>query len=599
MPGQKKNILTRFLIWRYKNISQRNFVYALSLIIGFLSGIAAVIIKNLTHLIKYILEGNLVVYYHHVFYFVFPLIGILLTILVVKYIFKKDVGFGIPTVLYAISKRKSILPKKYMFSNLITAPLTVGFGGSAGLEGPTILTGASVGTRLSKLLHMGQSTRMLLIGCAAAGAMSSIYKAPITAIIFAVEVFSLDLTLVSLVPLLLASSAAVITSHFFFGSTVLLHFQLKDIFTLRDIPYFILLGFITSLTCIYFTRIHFFLHSLFDKMKTQVKRLLIGGISIGILVFIIPPLYGEGFQIINSLLEEDYMQALGSNLFDTYLDNIWVVISLLVGLVIFKAIATSLTTVSGGVGGIFSPVLFVGSAIGQAFSLALNNIPFLNIQTSTSNFSLVGMAGVMAGMLHAPLTAIFLIAEITGGYKLFIPLMITATISYICTKYFIPHSIYTMQLAKRGELMTHDKDKNVLMMMEIEELIENDFVPVNPEMSLGKMLHEAVVNCSRNIFPVIDEEENFLGVVLLDDIRSIMFESEMYETVFVSEVMRNAPTVIDFEEDSMEKIMQKFQNTSAWNLPVVRQNKYMGFISKSKLLTVYRRKLIEVTSIKN
>jgi len=599
MPGQKKKILTRFLIWRYKNISQRNFVYVLSLIIGFLSGIAAVIIKNLTHLIKYILEGNLVVFYHNVFYFVFPLIGIILTILVVKYLFKKDVGFGIPTVLYAISKKKSILPKKYMFSNLITAPLTVGFGGSAGLEGPTILTGASIGTRLSKLLHMGQSTRTLLIGCAAAGAMSSIYKAPITAIIFAIEVFSLDLTLVSLIPLLLASSSAVITSHFFFGSTVLLHFQLKDAFVLQDIPYYLLLGFITSLTCIYFTKTHFFLQDKFHKLKNNIYRLLIGGITIGVLVFIIPPLYGEGFHVINSLLEEDYMQALGTNFFDAYLQNIWMVIGLLIGLVIFKAIATTLTTASGGVGGIFSPVLFVGSAIGQAFSLLLNNIPFLDLETSTRNFSLVGMSGVMAGMLHAPLTAIFLIAEITGGYKLFVPLMLTATISYICTKYFIPHSIYTMQLAKKGELITHDKDKNVLMLMEIEELMERDFIPVSPKMSLGEMLHEAVVHCSRNIFPVIDEEENFLGVVLLDDIRTIMFESDMYETVFVSEIMRNAPTVINFEEDTVEHIMRKFQDTNAWNLPVVERNKYVGFISKSKLLTVYRKKLIEVTSLKN
>jgi CIC family chloride channel protein len=333
----------------------------------------------------------------------------------------------------------------------------------------------------------------------------------------------------------------------------------------------------------------------FESMKSKTKRLVLGGLGIGVLVYMIPPLYGEGFSSINNLLQENYRDALGTNLFENYLDNIWVVIAMLAGMVLFKVIATSLTFGAGGVGGIFAPTLFVGSAMGLCFAKIINVLNFTDYKISESNFALVGMAGVMAGNLHAPLTAIFLIAELTGGYELFVPLMITAAISFLVTRFFVPHSIYAMQLAKSGDLLTHDKDNRVLHLMEIDSVIENNFIVLNPDMTLGEVIENAVKVSNRNIFPVVDSEDNFVGVLLLDDIRPIMFDQAIYDSTYVNELMHNAPAVIEKENDNIKVIMRKFQDSSAWNLPVLENGKYIGFISKSKLLSAYRRKLIEVT----
>ena len=593
----KRSKLSKFLLWRYKHLSHRQFIYILSLLIGFIAGIGAIVLKTLTHLIQNLLEGNLIQYYHHVFYFIFPLIGLTLTVLIIKYVIKERVGHGIPSVLYAISKLKSIMPKRQMFASILTAPLTVGFGGSVGLEGPTVATGTAYGSFLANLFHMNQTSRTLLIGCAASGAMSAIFKAPITAIIFAIEVFSLDLTLVSLMPLLISSSSAILVSHFFFGSTTLLPFQLKDIFNISDVPLYILLGLVSAVTSIYFTRAYLRIAQFFENLKNKVHRLLIGGFGIGILVYLIPPLYGEGFETINNLLTENYIEALGTNVFQKFMDNIWVVIGLLGGLVLFKVIAMAFTFGAGGIGGIFAPSLFIGSAMGHCFALILNNFPKSPFNVSESNFTLVGMSGVMAGVLHAPLTAIFLIAEITGGYELFVPLMITATISFMVTKYFTSHSVYTMQLAKRGQLYTHDKDKKLMMMMDVSELLEKQFITVHPDQSLGYLTREVIVKSNRNIYPVVDEKNIFLGIILLDDIRSIMFDEEQYDTIFVSSLMHSAPAIVEYESDTVEEIMQKFQKSKAWNLPVVKDSEYQGFISKSKLLTAYRNKLIDDSMI--
>ncbi|TDN95202.1 CIC family chloride channel protein [Salegentibacter sp. 24] len=567
----------------------------LSAIIGFTAGLGAVVIKNLTHFIQRLLEGSLIINYHHAFYFIFPLIGLSLTLFIIKVIFKKKIGHGIPSTLYAISRRKGIMRSFQMYASIVTAPLTVGFGGSVGLEGPTVATGASLGSNISRFFKMNQSSRTLLIGCAAAGAMSSIFKAPIAAIIFAIEVFSLDLTLISMVPLLIASVSAILTSYFFFGSDIILPFKLEDNFTISEVPFYIILGVLAAGCSMYFTHIYFKIGDAFKKIDSLFYRLLIGGLGLGILIYFIPPLYGEGYNVINNLLAEDYLNALGTNLFNDYLDNIWVVIALLAGLVIFKIIATSLTFGAGGVGGIFAPVLFMGSAMGHCFALIVNHLGILKSPISVSSFTMVGMAGLMAGVLHAPLTAIFLIAELTGGYELFVPLMITAAISYMITNQFQPHSVYTMELAKRGDLLTHNKDQAVLTLLNIHQIIEKNFVTLNIDMNLGDVIHKGVIKSSRNLFPVIDENRNFLGIILLDDIRPIMFDQKMYEEVMVSELMQRAPKIIDLLIDSPKDIMSKFQETNAWNLPVVENGKYIGFISKSKLLTAYRQKLIEVT----
>ncbi len=576
-------------------MSHQQFLMILSAIIGFTAGLGAVVIKNLTHFIQRLLEGNLIINYHHAFYFIFPLIGLSLTLLVIKVVLKKKIGHGIPSTLYAISRRKGIMRSFQMYASIITAPLTVGFGGSVGLEGPTVATGASLGSNISRFFKMNQSSRTLLIGCAAAGAMSSIFKAPIAAIIFAIEVFSLDLTLISMVPLLIASVSAILTSYFFFGSDIILPVDLQDNFTISEVPFYIILGVLAAGCSMYFTSIYFKIGDAFKKIDSLFYRLFIGGLGLGVLIYLIPPLYGEGYNVINNLLAEDYLEALGTNFFNDYLDNIWIVIILLAGLVIFKILATSLTFGAGGIGGIFAPVLFMGSAMGHCFALIVNNLGILKNPISVSSFTMVGMAGLMAGVLHAPLTAIFLIAELTGGYELFVPLMITAAISYMITNQFQPHSVYTMELAKRGDLLTHNKDQAVLTLLNIQHIIEKNFVTLNIDMNLGDVIHKGVIKSSRNLFPVIDENRKFLGIILLDDIRPIMFDQKMYEEVKVSDIMQRAPEIIDLRKDRPKDIMSKFQETNAWNLPVVDDGKYVGFISKSKLLTAYRQKLIEVT----
>lgn len=593
----KETLLKQVLIWRAKYISHRQFVYILSIVVGFTSGVGAVILKNLTHFFQHILEGNLVKYYHSAFYFLFPILGLTLVYLIMKYVIRNKVSHGIPSTLYAISKRKGIMKQYQMFGSILTAPLTVGFGGSVGLEGPTVATGAAIGSNISRMFHMNQTTRNLLIGCAAAGAMSSIFKAPIAAIVFAIEVFSLDLTIASLLPLLLASISAILTSYFFFGDDILLPFNIEDNFVIQDAPFYLILGVAAAFTSIYFAQVYDRIHKFFEKIKSPIQRLVVGGVLLGILIYFIPPLYGEGFEVINNLIAGNPEKALENNFLKMDLSNTWIVIGLLAGLVFFKIIASSLTFGAGGVGGIFAPTLFMGSIMGNCMAKIINNSGFINTPISESNFTLVGMAGLLAGVLHAPLTAIFLIAELTSGYELFIPLMLTATISFIITKYFSPHSVYNMELGRKGELITHDKDHAVLSFMDIEKVIETNFVSITPNMNLGEIVHTAVIKSNRNIFPVVDSKtKQFLGIILLDDLRPIMFDQDLYPEVRAHEIMQPAPEIIDMNKDKMTDIMKKFQDSSAWNLPVVKDDVYIGFISKSKLLTAYRRQLINFTN---
>ena len=591
MPTKYK-ILKNILIWRYKYISERQFVYVLSVLVGFLAGLGTFVLKDLTFLIQELLEGRFIKDYHYSLYFIFPIIGLFLVYSIKNFLLKKEIGHGISTTLHAISKRNGIIERYKMFASLITAPLTVGFGGSAGLQGPAVSTGAALGSNVAQLFHMNAKTRMLLIGCATAGAMSSMFQAPIAAIIFAVEIFSLDLAFASLVPLLLASVSAVMTSYFFIGTDVLFGFKLVDVFQMEDIPFYLILAFLTGIASVYFSKMYFAIIRFFDRFQNPFKKLLIGGFAIGIMLYLIPPLYGEGYSLINNLLSGNTAKALKDIPYNIDLNNVYMVAFMLIIIGIFKAIAMTTTFAAGGVGGIFIPTIFMGSALGNAIAKIINQFGF---NVSESNFTLIGMTGLMAGVLHAPLTAIFLIAEITGGYELFVPLMLVAAISYAFTKYFISNSIYTVELAKRGELITHNKDKNVLMMLEIEKLIEKNFKPITPEMTFGEMLKKSVAKSKRNIFPVLDDHKRFLGIVLLDDIRPMMFDQTQYETTSVSDFMKAAPEII-FHYDSVEKVMEKFKESGAWNLPVVKDEKYLGFISKSKLLTAYRNKLIEVTS---
>lgn len=587
-------LLKRFLLWRAKHIPEKQFILILSGVIGFTSGIGAVVLKNLTHFIQWLLEGKLVEDVHNAFYFIFPLIGFALAYLVIKYIIKNKISHGIPTTLHSISKEKAKMKRYQMFGSILTAPLTVGFGGSVGLEGPTVSTGAAISSNIAQLLHINQKNRNLLIGAAAAGALSSIFKAPIAAIIFAVEVFSLDLTVVSMLPLLIASISAILTSYLFFGSQTILPFEITQGFTAKNLPFYLLLGVITGIVSIYFTIVYEKVQDFFERFKSSWTRVLVGGVSLGALIFLFPPLYGEGFEVINQLLHDNYDQVMFTSL-NWFEENAYGIVILLLLVGLLKIAATAISFGAGGVGGIFAPTLFMGAIFGHLVA-KLIQFTGLSNSISTSNFTLLGMSGLMAGVLHAPLTAIFLIAEVTGGYELFIPLMITSTMGYAITKNFLPHSVYAMELGRKGDLITHDKDHAVLTLMDIDSVIETNFMPVYPTMNLGEMIHSAVVKSNRNIFPVIDpDNQKFLGVILLDDIRSKMFKPELYNELFVAELMHAAPDIIDLEDDKMTFIMDKFERSGAWNLPIVKNGVYKGFISKSKLLTAYRRKLIHFT----
>jgi len=594
MPFTTKKLLRQLITWKYKYISERQFVYALSILVGFLSGMGTVVLKNLTHYIRLLFELEFFNNYQNSLYFIFPIIGLFLVYVIKQIWLKKHIGHGISSTLYAISKLEGIIPKYNIYAALVTAPLTAGFGGSVGLQGPAVSVGSALGSNAARLFKMNTKTRMLLIGCAAAGAMASMFKAPIAAIVFAIEIFSLDIAFTSLVPLLLASVSAVVTSYLFLGSDVLLRFELTDKFQVNDIPFYILLAIATGLASVYFSKVFFKITNFFKQFESRALRLLIGGLAIGTMLYFIPPLYGEGYGLMNNLLKGDHLAAIGNTPFDLDLSNIWIVIGLLLGIGIFKAIAMTTTFGAGGVGGVFIPTLVMGSALGNTFAKIINNIG-LGFNVSESNFTLIGMTGLMAGVLHAPLTAIFLIAEITGGYELFLPLMIVSTISFAITKYYVSHSIYTLKLAQRGELMTHDKDKNVLMVLDIDKVIETNFIILKPEMKLGDILKNAVAKSSRNHFPVVNDNHEFLGVIRLDDIRHMMFDTDLYEKVEVASIMHADAGIINYNEDNMNIIMDKFKSSGAWNLPVIKDGKYYGYISRSKLLTAYRQQLINFT----
>jgi CIC family chloride channel protein len=562
----------------------------MSLIVGFLAGAVAVTLKNTTYFIESLLKKG-IVFSENQLYFILPTIGLTLVYLYVKFVHKEPLQHAVSSIIFSLSKKRGLLRIKDIYTPLITAPLTVGFGGSVGLLGPAVKSGSAVSSNLSRLFHIDAKTRTLLVACASAGAIASIFQSPIAAIIFAVEVFTLDLTMMSMLPLLLASISGVLTSYFFLGNEVLFSFSLSEGFELNDTPFYILLGVGTGFASIYFTKMYFYILSLFKKLKSPKYKLLVGGIAIGIMLYAIPPLYGEGFGFINNLLDGDHLKALGTTPFDAHTDNIWVVIALLFGITIFKAIAMTTTIGAGGAGGIFIPTMVMGSALGNVVAKLINNLG-LGFSVSESNFTLIGMAGLIAGVIHAPLTAIFLIAEITGGYQLFVPLMITAAISYLITKNALDYTIYTKELAKIGALLSHNKDQMVLGLMEMDDVIEKNFKPVHPKMSLGEMLHQSVSKSKRNLFPVLDDDKKLIGIIVLDDIRPMMFDTELYDTVFVKNLMHAPPEVIFYETDNMKEVMKKFQDSGAWNLPVIKKGKYEGFISKSKMLTAYRRKLI-------
>ena len=583
----------KFLQWKTQYLTHRQFILLLCGLVGVATGFAALAMRSLTHFIEEVLVGNIIRYINYGFYVIFPAVGFLLVYWVKKYIIRKEVSHGIPSILYAVAKQKGIMKRFQAYGSILTAPITIGFGGSVGLEGPMVVTGAGISSQVARLFHINQSDRMLLLACACAAALAAIFKVPLAGILYAIVGFGLNLTLSSLLPLFVASLSGVLTSYIFFGNAALLPIYVGDSFLMHNIPFYLLLGVVGGFMSAYFTFVYEGVNRFFSKFSSAYLRIVIGGAILGLLVFVMPPLYGEGHEVINHLKAGHPELSISSNIFGWNLENPWVVILLLGGLVLFKVVATSVTFGAGGVGGIFSPMLFMGGVMGNCFARIINQIDILPYKLPLANFTLIGMTALMTGVLHAPLTAIFLIAEVTGGYSLFVPAMVTAVVSFSIAKYFNKYSIYTMELGRKGELVNQDKDQAILTLMDMESVIETNFVPVYTDMTLKGVVYEAVRESSRNIFPVLDREKGSLeGVILLDDIRHLIFEKELYDKVSVLEMMQPPPALIQMGQDTMNQVMDKFQNTAAWNLPVVKNGKYIGFISKSKLLTVYRRKLI-------
>jgi len=595
MPHKPKSLLGKFLVWKARHLRQQQFIILLSIVVGLISGLVAVTLKNLVHLVQDGIHSGVLDSYFNLYYFIFPMIGLGLTLLVLKLLrlMTRDatyrVGEGIPHTLYAISRRNGLIKPLKMLDFFFSSILTVGFGGSVGLEGPTVGTGSAIGSNLARIMHLNFKERILLISCATTGAIASIFNAPIAAIIFTIEIFSLDLTFSSLIPLLLASVSGAVTSLFIRGNEYLLHQRFISAFELGEVPFYIALGVVAALVSVMFNKIYLFGMKRFKRIQNQNYRFFVGGSLLGVVLFLIPPLYGEGYETINHLLHNEPEAIIGKSIFSEYFTGTYGILLLIAGMVIFKVIAALLTVGAGGIGGVFAPSLFVGACTGFVFSTLINTLGLGSI--ATTNFTLAGMGGIMAGVLHSPLTAVFMIAEITGGYQLFIPLMIVSTISFLVARSFLPHSIYTRQLASRGELLTHDKDHAILTLLNIQKVIERDFKKVQPDMKLGELV-QVVSKSRRNLFPVINDRDELVGVLTLDDFRHIMFDHGLYENTFVSQLMNPPPARIDIH-DKMQEVTRKFQESGAWNLPVMDDKKYVGFISKSKLFSVYRQKLLE------
>lgn len=592
MAMKRKTLLVNFLNWRARNINNRHFIMILSVIVGIVSGFAAVIIKNSVHFIQNLIEGGLHENYSNYLFVLLPALGFLLVFLFIKFITKTPVRHGIPNVLYSISKNNGKMSPHNMFSSIFTSAFTVGFGGSVGLEGPTVATGAAYGSNLGQILHLNYKQTTLLLSCASAAAMAAIFKAPIAGIVFAVEVIMIDLTSFSLVPLLLSSASGVLTSYFFLGRDVLYPFNVESTYNLEHLPYYIILGILAGLVSAYFTRMYIIVERFFERINALFYKMLAGAVILGILVFFFPSLYGEGYGSINSALSGDFSYLFDQSVFYDLRNSMWAAIILLGVIIGLKVIATSATFGAGGVGGIFAPTLFTGANTGLLFALVVDKLGLQSIPTK--HFALIGMSGLIAGVLHAPLTGIFLIAEITSGYALLLPLMVTSIFSYVTVMAFEPHSVYTVQLAKRKELVTHNKDKFVLNRMRVEKLLETNFHTIHPDATLGDLV-KLITKSRRNIFPVVDKNNDFTGIVKMDDIRNVMFKKELYDQKLVRDFMV-VPTTVIQSSDSMDTVAQKFHETKIFNIPVVDNGKYVGFVSKANVFSSYRQMLKHFSS---
>ena len=592
----KKSLFQRLLLWREKKIKDKHFILILSFVVGIITALAASLLKFLIEYIKHFLTENFDSTGVNWLYLVYPVVGIFLTGLFIRNVVRDDISHGVTKILYAISRRQSRIKRHNTWSSLFASAITIGFGGSVGAEAPIVLTGSAIGSNLGSAFKMEHRTLMLLVGCGAAGAVAGIFKAPIAGLVFTLEVLMIDLTMGSLLPLLVSSVTAATVAYILHGTEAMFEFHMDEPFLMERIPAVLLLGILCGLVSLYFTRTMNWIEKNFRRYNNPYVKLLIGGTMLSILIFMFPSLYGEGYDVIHMLLNgtnaADWDKVMDNSIFYGYGNLLLVYLALVV---LFKVFATSATNGGGGCGGTFAPSLFLGCITGFVFAHFCNGYglaPVISDDIPEKNFALLGMAGLMSGVMHAPLTGIFLIAELTGGYDLFLPLMMVSVSAYLTIMIFEPHSIYSMRLAQKGELLTHHKDKSVLTLMNIESVVETDFEKVYPEQDLGEMV-KVISMAKRNMFPVVDARGVLLGIVVLDDIRNIMFRQELYHRFNVGRFMVIPPARVNME-DSMEEVMRKFDETKAWNLPVVdAEGKYKGFLSKSRILNSYRQMLVD------
>ena len=584
----RRKLQDQVILWREKHISERYFILLLSLSIGVTMALLAALLKFIIHHIESFVLLH--IEQRSYLYLVFPALGILLSLLFVRYIVRDDISHGVTKVLSSISQRKSRIKPHNTWSSLLASALTISFGGSVGAESPIVMTGAAIGSNFGRLFRLEQRNLMLLIGCGVAGALGGIFKAPISGLVFVIEVLLLDLTMASVLPLLVSSVSAAAVAYVLSGKENLFLFIQTDPYYIERIPLMLLLGVVCGLISLYFSKTMFYVEGEFKKLKSQRTRYLISAAVLSLLIFLFPPLYGEGYDSVNILLDGQYTQLLDGSIFEAFSSSYWVVFAFFLLTVLFKVFASVATNSGGGCGGLFAPTLFVGGLTGFLFSYLVNYFSSMRVFISPKNYILLGMAGLMAGVMHAPLTGVFLIAELSGGYNLFLPLMLVSLTSFATIRIFMPHSIYSLRLAEQGKLLTHQKDTAVLTLMNLENVLEHDFEVVHPEMTLGEMVKVISVS-HRNSFPVVNASGILVGIVELDNVRNIMFRPELYERYQVRRIMV-APEVKIQSSMPMTEVMRLFDETKEWKMPVVDdEGRYLGFISKSAIFNNYREVL--------
>ena len=593
---QHVSILTlpgRIARWCERRLSPRQFILLLSFIVGIATALAAQILKWLIHEIEHLLTSSFDVTQSNWLFLVYPVVGIYLTALFIKYIVRDDIGHGVTKILYAISRRQGHIRRHNCWTSVIASALTIGFGGSVGAESPIVLTGSAIGSDLGRIFKLDHKTLMLLIGCGASGAVAGIFKAPIAGLVFTLEVLMIDLTMASLLPLLISCLTATCVTYSLTGTEAQFSFQLLDPFTVERVPTAILLGIFCGLVSLYFTRTMNSFEQVFGRLKGLYPRLLLGGSVLAVLIYFFPPLYGEGYATIGTLLSGHAGEAVDSGMTNSLFYGHSEYLLLYLGLIILlKVFATTATNGGGGCGGTFAPSLFLGCISGFVFSRIWNQYIPIDIHVPETNYALLGMAGVMSGVFHAPLTGVFLIAELTGGYDLFIPLMIVSVSSYLTINVFEPHSIYSMRLARKGELLTHHKDRSVLTLMSLDAVIEKNTPQLRPDMDLGQVVR-VVSNEKSNMFAVTDLKGTLLGVINLESIRKVIFRSELYRRYTVRQLMEQPRATLGTNEP-MSTVMETFQNSDADMLPVVdAERHFVGFISKARLFSAYRRIMVD------